>query len=783
MRSIIISLTAICTSCTIGLAQQEWDWVKKSDHATGASAFATTTDLQGNVVTTGNFYNNPISFSAVTLSNAGYGDIFIVKYDSTGKVMWARSFGGSGNEESNSVAADSKGNIYITGNFSSTSINFDAFTLYSSDLNSPYSTAEFFIAKLSPEGNVLWAKSASGNSYDEGESIAIDRFDNVIVVGDFQSASLMMETQAITNYSPQSAFMAKYDGQGNLILLKNLASNVWGSYGSMTSHGNCITIDQSDHIYMTGTSLTNGVTVDGTSLVYGKVFCAKLDLNGNLQWLRSFVGSGDYNYSFSSGIATDTEGMVYLTGAYYQTLTFGNTKLFNPSSLGNMSSIFIAKLDENGNSLWAQSATKGRGIPTSIAINKSGHVLVAGYLSLFGLNRDTLNFGDIYLQSSIQNTGRDNAFVAEYNSQGKALWAYLIESETSNDAFAIATDAYGNTFVAGRLNSNPNIPFVPGMPPIYFDNIALEQSADRNMFLAKMGACRSPEVVRKTASFCEGNSLEIKSPFDTYNFWNTGETSKSIFVKSAGIYQLSVTNKSGCVIHTEIIEVSMHRLPTSKVSASKQVLCPGGNVTLTSDPGYTYLWSTGETTQSITTNKEGIYYVTITDTNACKVTSLNVEVKKVKPFPEMVLNEDCQRLYLSPNLTANWYFNGEPFDVGKPTYEIYPSESGIYYAEVKNECETKKSSAINFKPPDVQLISLPNVITPNNDHYNENFVLDEKLSGSTLLILDRWGKEVYYSLHYQNNWNGNELSTGTYYYLINHICFKENLKGFISIVR
>jgi gliding motility-associated-like protein len=87
------------------------------------------------------------------------------------------------------------------------------------------------------------------------------------------------------------------------------------------------------------------------------------------------------------------------------------------------------------------------------------------------------------------------------------------------------------------------------------------------------------------------------------------------------------------------------------------------------------------------------------------------------------------------------------------------------------------------------LANIQNVITPNNDGRNDFLNIPELLEDDEceLSIMDRWGKEVYYSPNYQNNWNGvttggAELPDGTYYYIVkfgNEIRYK----GPVTIIR
>ncbi|MEO5602040.1 MAG: gliding motility-associated C-terminal domain-containing protein [Cyclobacteriaceae bacterium] len=82
-------------------------------------------------------------------------------------------------------------------------------------------------------------------------------------------------------------------------------------------------------------------------------------------------------------------------------------------------------------------------------------------------------------------------------------------------------------------------------------------------------------------------------------------------------------------------------------------------------------------------------------------------------------------------------------------------------------------------------VTIPNIITPNGDEFNQYFNISkiELYSNSELTILDRWGKKVYHVIHYQNDWNGDGASSGVYYYVLDLRKNKKVYKGTLSILK
>jgi gliding motility-associated-like protein len=82
------------------------------------------------------------------------------------------------------------------------------------------------------------------------------------------------------------------------------------------------------------------------------------------------------------------------------------------------------------------------------------------------------------------------------------------------------------------------------------------------------------------------------------------------------------------------------------------------------------------------------------------------------------------------------------------------------------------------------VLTIPNVITPNSDGFNDAFVIDHLSSGAwALSVYNRYGQQVYYSPAYTNDWDGDGLSPGVYYYALQHAFVDETYKGWLHIIR
>jgi hypothetical protein len=110
-----------------------------------------TTDLAGNVYTTGFFFGtadfNPDPNSIFNLNATGSNDVFISKLDSTGNFLWAKRVGGSSSDNGRSIAIDAVGNVYATGGFSSSAADFNPDPAVSFNIGTTGST-DAFVLKL-----------------------------------------------------------------------------------------------------------------------------------------------------------------------------------------------------------------------------------------------------------------------------------------------------------------------------------------------------------------------------------------------------------------------------------------------------------------------------------------------------------------------------------------------------------------------------------------------------------------------------------------------------------
>lgn len=187
-----------------------------------------------------------------------------------------------------------------------------------------------------------------------------------------------------------------------------------------------------------------------------------------------------------------------------------------------------------------------------------------------------------------------------------------------------------------------------------------------------------------SSSFCEGQqTLLTASGGDTY-LWSTGETSTAINVSTAGNYNVTAFNSCGQMISSAVTVIE-NPLPDSQINGNSS-FCEGQQTTLTASGGDTYLWSTGETSNSININTAGSY--TVTAINSCgQTTSLPIIVTE-NPLPNPQITGSTS--FCEGQQTTLTASGGDSYlwSTGETGTTINITSGGNYTVSATNSCGT-----------------------------------------------------------------------------------------------
>ncbi len=439
---ILIGLLLIAV-CTFAQAP-EWQWAVQASGTDDDYGSAIARDDNGDLYVTGYFKGTATFGSYSFTSSDDFSDIFVAKMDVDGNWLWATQAGGTSSDRGYGITIDDAGNSYIIGEFYWTA-TFGSFSLTSSGWS------DIFVAKLDADGNWLWVTQAVGIDIDSGRGITIDNAGNIYVTGYFWDTAIF-GSYSLISLDWEDIFVAKLDTNGNWLW----ATQAGGSY---IDRGYGITIDDAGNSYVTG--VIQGTVTFGHYYFnsYGtNSFIAKMNANGNWSWATLAGNTQGF------AIIIDDAGNSFVTGYFGGTATFGSYSLTS----SGYSDIFVAKMNANGNWLWATQAggiswDRGYGI----TIDDIGNNYVTGYFY------ETANFDSCSLTSS----GGHDIFVAKMDTNGNWLWATQAGGGGHDEGYGITIDNDGNSYVIGRFVSTAT-----------FGSYSLISAGDNDIFVAKLNS-------------------------------------------------------------------------------------------------------------------------------------------------------------------------------------------------------------------------------------------------------------------------------------------------------
>jgi len=260
---------------------------------------------------------------------AGGRDIFVAKVDSSGELLWAETIGGEGDDFGKAILPTQQGGFFVLG----WTENYGA------------GGEDIFLIKLDSLGNILWAKTYGGELSDYGYSLLLKDEGEIVIVGRTKSFSVG-ETDLL---------LIEVDSTGTPLFAKSLG-------GVRTDYGNSLALWWDNGIVVAGETDSYGTRVD-------EVFLVKFDSLGNLIWAKAIGGE---SLERASSVLSLEDSTILVTGF---------TKSFGVGG----ADIFLLKLDPLGALLWAK--TVGGSLDDygeALCTDREGNLVACGYTSSFG---------------------------------------------------------------------------------------------------------------------------------------------------------------------------------------------------------------------------------------------------------------------------------------------------------------------------------------------------------------------------------------------------------------
>jgi hypothetical protein len=351
-------------------------------------ANAVLVDGQGEIVVTGAF-RGTVTFGNVTLKSKGSEDVFVVKMNQQGVVIWAVSAGGSSRDVGVGIAPDTAGGVLITGTY------FNRAT-FGGRLLKAVGKEDIFVARLDASGGFLWALSVGGNQGEVSGGIAGAGNGESQITGAF-GGTASFGAKKLTSLGKEDVFVVRVSDTGKVAWVAQA-----GGTGSDVATGIAERPGGGAVIVGTFTGKPSFGSKKLSSKGQRDLFVAQIDDTGTFSWAS---GGGGKSSDVAQAVAVDGGGNITVVGHFLSQTTLGVQTL---TSAGN-EDVLLLKVDPQGKFVGARSAGgTGSDIATGVAIGPGGESLLTGWF------QDKAKFGNKELTSS----GDYDVFVARTSAAG-----------------------------------------------------------------------------------------------------------------------------------------------------------------------------------------------------------------------------------------------------------------------------------------------------------------------------------------------------------------------------
>jgi hypothetical protein len=300
--------------------------------------------------------------------NGGLNDFWVIKVDASWSMIWQKGFGGTSNELLLTMTSTSDGGALV-GGLSNSGISGNK----TSGTNGDY---DYWVMKIDASGNKIWDKTFGGNQSDYLKAITVTS-DGGAVLGGFSNSGISGSKTA-SDYSGGDYWVVKIDGNGNKLWDKSFGGSGYDDLSSV--------IATTDGGILLGGLSFSGISGNKMSSVAGGTdsWVIKLNSQGTKIWEKSLGGVG--NESIKS-MSSTTDGNFILGGITGTTIT---------GTVATESDFWLAKIDNNGNSLWEKRyGGSGNESINSLAVTSENTYILGGYAtSNQSGNKTTVGYGD-----------------------------------------------------------------------------------------------------------------------------------------------------------------------------------------------------------------------------------------------------------------------------------------------------------------------------------------------------------------------------------------------------
>lgn len=210
--------------------------------------------------------------------------------------------------------------------------------------------------------------------------------------------------------------------------------------------------------------------------------------------------------------------------------------------------------------------------------------------------------------------------------------------------------------------------------------------------------------IRNDTSICDGDSLILNAQNEGIDFyWNTNETTQKIDIKTAGMYEVEVTNEHGCT-GSDFMQLFILELPIVDIGRDT-ILCEPESITIDAGKWASYSWSQMDTSRTLVMDTSGTLIVNIIDKYGCA--GSDEIIVKVNPLPivdlgndtTICINETAMLDAGNPASNYTWSYTWSyTWNTGETTQQVNKA-AGFYKVNVYDDyrCFNEDSITINLE--------------------------------------------------------------------------------------
>ncbi|MCX6646016.1 MAG: hypothetical protein NTY09_06635 [bacterium] len=362
---------------------------------------------------------------------------------------WAVTFGGDDWDTALSSVADSQGNVYVTGAFSTT-CNFDP---NGSAVKTSQGGRDAYLAKYDSNGNFVWVNTWGGTNWEMGVNVALNG-DDVLCYGyyegtvDFSGGSGTDVREAIGN---MDYFLSSYNASTGV----RKWTATWGS--NNYDYANGLGVDFAGNIYLGGTfggkcDFDPGSAKFEVTPIGYDAFLLKLNKNSGFQWVRTWGADTGEDMKVTD-IATTPSGETWMCGYFWDTADFDPGAGIDIHTSTGQADCWASRFDQNGNFKWARtwgnpdSEDKAYGIEPDFVGNS--------YIT--GEFRNTVDFDPGAGVQNLESAGLLDAFLLELDISGNYVWCGAMGGEDDDSGRGVTIESFGNILAVGEFSGNANV--------------------------------------------------------------------------------------------------------------------------------------------------------------------------------------------------------------------------------------------------------------------------------------------------------------------------------------